>query len=363
MQTETLITGLSDAMVQSRINKIDVKPFYYNTLFPVRKINFFQWKTLTNQLGAKNVAADLAADNASVIRKRRPIFQVASGDIPLFTISRDLKRSEIKEYQIAAELAKGTPEAKELVDYWGNDVDFCFNGVQSKLEYVALALASNAGVIAFTNTNNAAVATENNLDYDVDPLQKETVSVSFANPATADFIGTVAKAVKTGKDKFNSNIKYAYISLEEFYRIAVMDQVIKGCASFANLALDNMATPDLATINSMLARTAWTNGVKLIVVDQTITHELADGSQVSGNPFIDHRMVFSESPILGSTQYSTLLNDNDKVSLRATRGHTTVKKYGQTEPYSEVTLAEADALPVFDTAYKNIYVKTDATSW
>jgi hypothetical protein len=40
-----------------------------------------------------------------------------------------------------------------------------------------------------------------------------------------------------------------------------------------------------------------------------------------------------------------------------------VKKYSIPEPLTEVTLAEADALPVLDTAYKNIYLKTDATAW
>lgn len=361
MTTGTLIEGLNQKMVQAKINEIDVKPFYFGTLFPVKKINFFQWKTLMNQVGPRNVAADLAADNASVIRKSRPKFQTATGDIPLFTISRDMKRSEIKEYQIALALA-GDANATELVQYWAEDVEFCFKGIQYELEYVALALASNAGVLSFTNTNNAAGATEFDLDYEVEANQKKTVSTSFANSASADLIGTVKDAVTAGK-AIGSNIKYAYTSIDNIYRIANMDQVIKQCASFASNALNLSQTPDLATINAMLARQPWTNGVKFIPVDQTVTRELADGSFTSANPFTDHRIVFSESPVLGSTQYSTLMNDKDTTTLRAQRAHTTVKKYGVTEPYSEVTLAEADALPVFDTAYKNIYVKTDGTSW
>ena len=43
--------------------------------------------------------------------------------------------------------------------------------------------------------------------------------------------------------------------------------------------------------------------------------------------------------------------------------HTVIKKYGTIEPKSEVTIGEADAIPVLDTAYRNLYVRTDKSSW
>nr|DAL00853.1 MAG TPA: Major capsid protein [Caudoviricetes sp.] len=33
------------------------------------------------------------------------------------------------------------------------------------------------------------------------------------------------------------------------------------------------------------------------------------------------------------------------------------------DPYSEVTLGQSDAIPVFDTAYRNVYLRTDAQGW
>ena len=361
MTTGTLIEGLNEKMIQAKINEIDVKPFLFARLFPVKKINFFQWKSLMNQAGPRNVAADISADNASVIRKSRPRFQTAMGDLPLLTISRDKKRSEIKEYQIALALA-GDPTATELVEYWAEDVEFCFKGIQWQLEYIALALASNAGVLSFNNANNAAVATEFDLDYEVADEQKKTTSIDFANSSTADFIGTVNGAAAAG-DALGLNIKYMYANKAEVAKIIRMDQVIKACASFAANVLDIQQVPSLEMVNSMLMRQPLTNGIQIVLVDQKVDRELADGSFTSSNPFADNRLLFSESPVLGSTQYSNLLNNKDTTTLRAVRAHTVVKKYGVTEPYSEVTLAEADALPVFDTAYRNLYYKTDATSW
>ena len=112
----------------------------------------------------------------------------------------------------------------------------------------------------------------------------------------------------------------------------------------------------------MLARQAWLNGIQLRVIDQTITRELTDRTLTSGNPFEDRRLILSETERLGTTQYDILQENNDMI-IRAERAHTIIKKYGTAEPQSEVTIGQADAVPVFDTAYRNIYIKTDGSDW
>ena len=112
----------------------------------------------------------------------------------------------------------------------------------------------------------------------------------------------------------------------------------------------------------MLARQTWLNGIQLKVIDQTITREFTDGSQESGNPFEDCRCVLSETERLGTTQYD-ILTENENLILRAERAHTIIKKYGTIEPKLEVTIGQADAVPVFDTAYRNVYMRTDGKDW
>ena len=310
--TNTLIQGLTQPMVQARLNTVDATPFLFGTHFPVKKVNGFIWRTLGNQLAKRNVAADLHTDNGTIIRKRRPVFESAKGDIPFISISREMTRSEIKEYQTELAFAQDE-DATRLVQYWGEDVDFCFTGVQSELEFIAWALASNAGKLAFT------------------------------------------------KD-LNLNPKFAFINLEELYRICSSEQIIKACASFLSNAVGISQTPDLAAVNAMLAKQSWLNGIQLRVIDQTITREFTDGTQTSGNPFADRRLILSETERLGTTQYD-ILQENNSLILRSERAHTIVKKYGTVEPLSEVTIGQADAVPVFDTAYRNLYVRTDGTAW
>ena len=76
----TMIVGLTAQMVQARLNTADAKPFLFGTYFPVKKVNGFIWRTLTNQLSKANVAADLHTDNGTIVRKRRPIFESAKGE-------------------------------------------------------------------------------------------------------------------------------------------------------------------------------------------------------------------------------------------------------------------------------------------
>lgn len=356
----TLIQGLSQQMVQSRLNTADATPFLFAKHFPVKKVNGFIWRTLQNQLAKANVAADLHTDNGTSLRKRRPIFESAKGDIPFISISRELTRSEIKEYQTALAFAQDEDAAK-LVQYWGDDVDFCFNGVQAELEYIAWKLASNAGKMSFTTTTNATYANEFDLDYDVDDEMKQKTSLDWGNKTSADIIGDLVTLIKIAKAN-KLNPKFGFVNLDEFYKICSADQIIKACASFASNALGISQTPDLASVNSMLAKQAWLNGLQLRIIDQTITREFTDGSQTSGNPFDNSRLILSETERLGTTQYDILQENNDTI-IRAERAHTIIKKYGTAEPQSEVTIGQADAVPVFDTAYRNMYVKTDAKDW
>ena len=358
--TNTLIQGLTAQMVQARLNTADAKPFLFATHFPVKKVNGFIWRTLQNQLAKSNVAADLHTDNGTILRKRRPIFESAKGDIPFISISRELTRSEIKDYQTALAFAQDD-DAIKLVQYWGEDVDFCFNGVQSELEYIAWKMFSNAGKLEFTTTNNATFANEFDLDYDVYDELKLNTSTDWKDSKSADIIGDLVKLVKKAKD-INLNPKFAFINLNELYKICSSEQIIKACASYLANAVGMAQTPDLTQVNSMLAKQAWLNGIQLRVIDQTITREFADGSQTLGNPFDDCRLILTESERLGTTQYEILQENNDSI-IRAERAHTIIKKYGTAEPQSEVTIGQADAVPVLDTAYRNLYVKTDANEW
>lgn len=358
--TDTLILSLREnpQLLQIFVDNLPAT-FDYAKFFPLTSNITFDWKTLKSQSRRKNVAADIVADNSSARRKRRPLFESATGDLPYIKISREMERDDIKAYEIARALA-GNVNAQELIKYWADDTEFCFNGVHAEMEYLAWAILSNACKLGFTGANNDGIATEFDLDYQVDDEQKQKVTVAFTKAASADFIGACAAAVQAGKAR-GFTPKYAFMNLFEFYKVQSMEQVIKGSASFAANALNISQVPDLAAVNAWLAKQPYVNGMQIVVIDSEITREVGD-DQTTVNPFADERVVFSPTLLLGSTQYSKL-KKNIPQAIIAERSLASIIKYSEADPYKEVTIGEADAIPVMDTAYQNIYLKTDGNAW
>lgn len=359
--TNTLIEGLNQQHVEARVQGIDATQWHFGRYFPVERSIGFNWSTLENQVHARNVAADLHSDNASVIRKSRPIFQSAKGDIPLIAVGRDLDRSQLKDFQIALNLAKDKDVAK-LVKYWGEDIDFCFNAVQAELEYIAWALFSNAGKLDFTTANNATFANEFALDYQVDEKLKVSTTKSFAGEDT-DIVTELRTILEKMEDELYLNPRFIFMNKKQFRQIAMNEKVIKLCSPELRVATDTTRVPSLKVINEVLPNVPGFENIQFRVIDQIITREDANGNFTSGNPFADNRLVITETEKLGHTAYDILEEPANNAVLRTVRNHTIVKKYGTIEPVSETTIAQADAIPVLDVASRSVYVKTDGKSW
>lgn len=357
--TKTFIEGLTPAMLQARLNLSDAKPFLFGTYFPTRMINSFSWGTIQNAVSSINVAADVQADGASMMRKARPIMESAKGDLPYIAISREMTRAQLKEYQVARALQGD--DATALIDYWANDVEFAWRGVNAQLDFLAWSCLSNAGRLILTPENNATFATEFALDYDVYDFQKTKTETDWNTPSTADIVGDLAKIIQEARKK-GLHPKFAFVSLNTFYKIASSDQIKKLTASFLSNMTGVLGTPDVNTLNTALANQAWLNGLQFRVIDTDVTREYADGTQRTQNPFADDVLVLTETEVLGQTQYSVLEESNPSVT-RAVRSHVVIKKFGDAERVTEVTSGHADALPVLNTAYRNVYVKTNATEW
>jgi hypothetical protein len=357
---KTMMEGLNQKVLQAYLNAL-IMPLTYQNYFPLKQNLTFSWRTLSNILQQPNVAAELQADNSTVARKRRPIIQSASGDLPLMSISREMERSEIKEYQIALALAGNDATARSLVEFWANDVNFCFNGIQSEFEYISWALISGAGKLSFSTSNNVYFANQFDLDYAVDTANKKANSVSWATAATADPIGDFQTVVKAAK-LLGLNLRHIWINMDNWYLLQATAQIKALTKIYINDAASIETMASLAQVNAALQNVAYLSGITIHVVDQTITREALDGTRTSANPFADNVAVFTESTVLGSSQYS-ILRQNDPAVIYAQRENALIKKYGTVEPLGEITIGECDGMPVLDTAYRNMYLKTNAVAW
>lgn len=355
--------GLNEKDMQAVVNTYDLKPFYYPTLFPLTETPFLTWKMLEGQAGLK-IAADLISRGSSIPKKTREAISRVQGDIPKISVAREKLEDELTEYDIMIAMASQNPDLKAIVEFWAEDTNFCWTAVASRAEWIALKQIS-LGKVSFTNANNAGVVTEYNVDYQIPTAQKLGATVAWgtvatAKPITKDFPAAIAKGKAIG-----ANYKFAFMNTNTLEKLIATDEVIKMTASFVTNALNLPSLPTLADVNGLLARTVKLNGLQIIVIDQDITIELADGSRSTSNPFEDDVVLFSESKVLGKTYWKRPIDMNlqNSVAMKAMNGHTMIKKYSEESPVKEVTEGIANLFPAWNLAGRSVLMQINATSW
>jgi hypothetical protein len=358
------MVGLNEKDMQAVINTYDLKPYYYPTLFPLKENQTLTWKALEAVAGLK-IAADLVARGATIPRKTRDAIAKIQGDIPKLAISREMLEDEMTDYDIMIAMAGNNPDLKALVEFWAADTEYCWTGIAAKAEYIALKQIS-LGQVKFTNQNNAAVVTEYDVNYGMKTEQKKGVDTSWAAGTAAKPLSKDIPAVlAAGKALFGATYKYAFMNTNTLAKLVQQEEVIKQCASYLQNLSGVAQEPDLATVNAMLAKKVKFKGLQIVEIDQDIAHELADGSRVSGNPFEDDVVLFSESKVLGNTFWKRPidLKLEGSVAMKAMRGHTLIKKYSEEEPVKEVTMGIANLFPAWNLAGRSILMQTNANAW
>lgn len=358
---ESLMIGLTENDVQAVVNSYDLKPFYYPTLFPLKETYKLTFTTLESQVGLK-IAADLVARGSTIPKKVRDAIEKISGSIPKIAISRELEENELTEYDIAVAMFSQNKDMTAIIEFWAEDTEFCWTGVAAKIEWIALRQISLGGIVMNQETNQGVIQALP-LDYQLPKDQKIGVSKSW-DGTDADVVGNFKAAIKVGKS-FGASYKYAFMNPNTLSKIVRQEQIIKNSASYVINLIGTAQEPDLAGVNSYLSKAVGLNGIQIVVIDQDITLEDKNGDRVTGNPFEDDVIMFSESKVLGRTLYKKPIDMNLKnsVALKVLRSHTLIKKWSEENPVKEVTQGIANAFPVWDLAGRSTLMQVNATSW
>jgi hypothetical protein len=355
--------GLNERDMSAVINTYDLKAWYYPTLFPLKENYTLSWKTLEAQAGLR-IAADLVARGASIDKKTREAIARIQGDIPKISIKRIKDEEALTEYDIMLAMTSQSPDLKALVEFWAEDTQFCWDGVAARIEWMALT-ALSLGKIPVTKDNNVSVISEYEVDYQIPADQKLGTANSWANAQTAKPLDDFKAIVKAAKAKGYS-LKVAWMNLDTFATLAETDQIQRAAASFAQNALNIQQTPSVEQVNAAMAKLPYLRGLQIAVIDQDITIELADGTRpISGNPFVDNVVTFTESKLLGNTYWKKPadVSVQGSAALKVMNGHTLIKKFAEEEPLAEVTIGIANAFPAWTGSQRSYLLDTVSTSW
>lgn len=356
---------LTEPDMQAVVSTYDVKPYYYPTLFPLKETNTLTWKTLQSKVGLK-IAADLVARGARVDKKARNAINKIMGDIPKIAIKRTKDEDELTEYDIMIAMHSNDPDTKALIEAWAEDTKFCFDGVNARIEWMALYMLSHAGKLSVTSENNAHIISEYDADYEIPSSQKKGTSVSWTNTETAKPVSVDFKNIVKAARAAGHHLKYAFMNVDTFNAFVETKDVQKVCASYVANALDMQQIPDLAAVNNSLKKLPYLYGLQIIVIDQDIAIEHPDGTlDPSSNPFATNVVSFTESTTLGNTFYKVPIDMkvNGTAAIKALNGHICIKKFGNEEPIEEVTMGIANACPAWSGSERCWFLDTKNSAW
>jgi len=358
----SLMVGLNEKDMQAVVNTYNLKPYYYPTLFPVKETALLTWKMLEGQAGLR-IAADLVSRGATIPKKTREAISRIQGDIPKLGVSREKHEDELNEYDIMLAMASNNPDLKALVEFWAEETKFCFDGIANRVEWIALRQIS-LGKVTFTNTNNAAVVTEYNVDYQIPSDQKIGVNTTWAGTTGKPLSKDIPAALAVGKT-IGATYRYMFMNSSTLARFVAQTEVINACASVLINAVSLQQEPDLAMANAMLAKRVKFKGIQIVEIDQDITIELADGTRTTANPFEDNVVLFSETNVLGKTYYKVPADMKlpGSPAIKVMSGHTLIKKYSDESPIREVTEGIANIFPAWNTSGRSVLMQVDGTTW
>lgn len=356
---KSLINGLSEKDMMAVANEYTLSQFYWPTLFPLKFVNSLKWESLEGEFGAP-VAGDVISWDARAPRKRREVISKLSGDIQKIGVAREKTESQMMEYDLLKRYADDESK-RALVRWIWEDQQFVYDGVNARLEWLALRAAST-GKVTLSNTTNDGIVTEANVDFLIPPANKKgaTVAITIANAATSKPITDIKAVVAAAKAK-GKKLNYIFTDQDTIDAILVSEETISFC--FPVTALVNLpnAQIDLATLNRAL-RAA--NLPIIGVVESYIQLEIK-GVRNQVNPWEAGVMLFSEMPTLGNTAYTRLADEyiESTTALKIKREHILIKRFANEEPLCETTLAIANAFPVLNSASAKWLLDATHTTW
>ena len=341
---KSLIQGLSEKDVQAVLNAYTLSDFYYPTLFPLKYVTSLKWESLEGIAGAP-VAADVVSWDSRAPRKRREIIGKASGDIPKISIGRDKSESQMNEYNALKRMATSSSQ-RALLEWIWEDQEFCFKGVNARLEWLALRAAST-GKVSLTKDNNEGVVTEYAVDFKVPTANKSgvTVNITVANAATSKPITKIREVTKAAKAK-GKKLNYIFTDQDMADAILASAETISFVAPYVVQALNLNATLTLPSLNAALRG----QGLPQIGVIESYIEIEIKGERTQVNPWEAGVLLFSETAVLGSTQHSNLADEDvdSTTSIKVKREHVLIKRFAQEEPLTESVIALANAFPVLN---------------
>lgn len=356
---QSLIKEFSENDLQAVMDAYTLDEFYYPSIFPVMFTPTLTWRALSGDYGI-NVAADVISYNAAAPKKTRNVIERLTGKIPKIEIMRVKEETDLNEYQHLQYYYGSQEGQKALMNWVYADTDFCFKGVNARLEWLALRALSTGGFV-LDSSNNAGTVTETTVDFGVPVANKVKTKVTWSagNAATATPISDIRSMVSKGVGQ-GILIRYMFMDLETFYAMMATDEAVDFCSSWIP-QVGRIKVPSVDDVNIALKAHRLP---EVRIIDTYVTLEGAGGARTTVNPWQAGIVTFVPEMECGYTYHGPMADEmvTDSVATKVKSEHIMIKKYSTEDSVTEVTKGIANAIPVWGNADRCFLFDTTAAA-
>ena len=300
------------------------------------------------------VMADVVSFDSPANVKSRGSWQKTWGEIPKQSVS--FIKDERFLIDLNSLVSQGAGEV-EIAAFLMDDVQPAIQAMYDKNEFLFLKLLSQGEVYVDESSNSGlnVYATANYLDKN---KYTPTIDWGQAGYKPISDINRVLRSAKLNRPR------YAFMS-QEAYDLLIRSQEAKDLVGGGMGMLLNdqtrILTPTKEAFNQAFQRET---GLSIIVVDTTLRAESHKGVLSDHKPFASNAIVLTNTLNLGRHVYGKLPEINvlsqlgtNAINWREIDNFILLKRYSETNPLREFTVAEAICMPVIDNVH-NIYTLT-----
>lgn len=355
----SILSQVNVASMTARLNSRMVKPSYFPNFFGLKPVETLKWETLIGERGVPVMADVISYDAESPVKTREVINKMA-GDIPKTSISRKMTEQEVNKYRMLMHYANGDVNKKSLLDLVFNDLDFCYNGVRARMEYLGMQILSTAA-LSLSKTVNNGIITESALDFGVPSANKYGVTVSWATTATCTPLEDLEGVAEAAEAK-GITLKHFVMRKSDFILLRNATDTTTKIKAWVNTKGNLLVTKD--TINQYLIANDLPT---IVVVNPSVRHEDGEHARTTINPWEQYRVVGVPDLQVGDIQHGPLAAEGDtevaKIATMVKKDFVLCSKYGSLNPYTDFTMAEANAFPVLNDPDGLFYLRVNNATW
>lgn len=356
----TLIGELNKKNLETYLNERQFgTELLFPNFFPLKDTPFLSYETLIGSKG-NPVAADVVTYDSSSPLKSRKTVDKLTGDLPPVRIKRQMKESDLNTYNVLKAQASAGSDVR-LLDFIFEDVDFCYEGVLARLEWLSLQALSQ-GYITMTKSSNAGIITADNIDFQMPASNKRVVKSATATRVWNNADASNPKPLTDIEDITEVALakgivlKYALMTRSKWHEARRTTEVIQ---SVLNSTVAGRK-PTLAETNAYLTAQGLP---QIVLVDSYIDIENADHSISSVNCWTSKYVTFVPFLNVGNVLSGPIAAETNppKQATQVKRDRVLVQKYSTTDPVAEFTVGMINAFPSWPTVDRCYRFDTEAT--